>query len=171
MKLWTEVAFRVVVVVSLTMAARAWAGGVPDGQRWWSHVAVLADDRFEGRNTGSEGHRKAAAYVAEQFARLGLKPAGTDGYLQPVRLKSREIDEKQSSLALVRPNGQEPLTLGQDAIISMRIDPAPMVEAEMVFAGYGLSIPEANHDDFAGLHVRGKLSPGGSSPDPLPLPA
>ena len=47
--------------------------------------------------------------------------------------------------------------LGTDAIISLRVDPAPTVEAELVFAGHGLSIPEANHDDFAGLDVRGKL--------------
>ena len=137
--------------------SRAWAGDVPDGQRWWSHVAVLADDRLEGRNTGSAGHLKAAEYVAGEFARSGLEPAGTDGYLQPVHLISRAIDESHSSLSLIKPDGVEPLTLGRDAIISMRIDPAPTVEAEMVFAGHGLSIPEANHDDFAGLDVRGKL--------------
>jgi len=56
----------------------AWAGGEPDGQRWWSHVLVLADDRLEGRGTGSPGHRKAAEYVAREFERAGLKPAGTD---------------------------------------------------------------------------------------------
>ncbi len=54
------------------------AGDVPDGQRWWSHVAVLADDRLEGRITGSQGHRKAAEYVAAEFARSGLEPAGTE---------------------------------------------------------------------------------------------
>ena len=49
------------------------AGDVPDGQRWWSHVAVLADDNLEGRNSGSAGHRKAAEYVAAQFARAGAR--------------------------------------------------------------------------------------------------
>ena len=39
----------------------------PDGERWWSHVAVLADDALEGRDTGSPGHRKAAEYVAREF--------------------------------------------------------------------------------------------------------
>ena len=42
---------------------------------------VLADDKLEGRNTGSAGHRKAAEYVAREFERAGLKPAGTEGYL------------------------------------------------------------------------------------------
>ncbi len=74
-----------------------------------------------------------------------------------MHLISRTIDESQSSLALIRDAGSEPLTLGRDANISLRIDPAPIVEAELVFAGYGLSIPESHHDDFSGLDVQGKL--------------
>jgi hypothetical protein len=157
MRLWTKVAFVRVALVLVSLGSSAHAGDVPDGQRWWSHVAVLADDRFEGRNTGSAGHHKAAEYVAAEFARAGLKPAGTDGYLQPVHLSSRELDEGHSSLTLLKDSGPEPLVLGRDAIISLRIDPAATVEAELVFVGHGLSIPEANHDDFAELDVSGKL--------------
>jgi Zn-dependent M28 family amino/carboxypeptidase len=134
------------------------AEDTPDGRRWWSHVLILADDKLEGRGTGTEGHRKAAEYVAREFERAGLKPAGTDGYFQPVRLMSREIDEAHSSLTLVRgPGDAEPLVLGRDAILSSRIEPPAALEAEMVFAGHGLAIPEAGIDDFAGLDVRGKL--------------
>ena len=90
-----------------------------------------------------------------------------------MHLTSRDIDESHSSLTLVRRRARSALTLGQDAIISMRVDPAPTVEAELVFAGYGLSIPEAHHDDFAGLDVRGKLvvtspAPRRRSPGPWP---
>ena len=46
--------------------ALVFAAGIPDGERWWSHVKFLADDKLEGRNTGSEGHRVAARYVAEE---------------------------------------------------------------------------------------------------------
>jgi hypothetical protein len=131
---------------------------MPDGRRWWSHVLVLADDKLEGRGTGTEGHRKAAEYVAREFERAGLQPAGADGYFQSIRLISREIDEAHSSLTLVRGAGtEEPLVLGQDAILSSRVEPPPALEAEMVFAGHGLQTPEAGIDDFAGLDVRGKL--------------
>ncbi len=133
------------------------AADMPDGRRWWSHVAFLADDALEGRETGSPGHRKAAEYVAGEFARLGLRAAGTDGYLQPVNLKSLTIDEAHCRLALVRDGGEEPLRLGEDALISLRVDPAPSLEAPLVFAGYGLSIPEVGHDDFKGLDAKGKL--------------
>jgi Zn-dependent M28 family amino/carboxypeptidase len=128
-----------------------------DGKTWWEHVKVLADDKMEGRDTGSEGHRRAAAYVAEQMKNAGLKPAGTDGFFQPIKFVTRKIDESQSSMALVRGGTEEPLTLGDDANISMRINPAESIEAPLVFVGYGLRVPEANYDDFAGLDVKGKI--------------
>lgn len=146
--------------MAVAMAAAGWcvrAADAPDGRRWWSHVTVLADDALEGRETGSVGHRKAAEYVAGEFAKAGLRPAGTDGYLQPVALKSRTIDEDRCRLALARDGAEEPLKLGEDAAIGVRIDPAPSVEAPLVFAGYGLSIPDVGHEDFKGLDVRGKL--------------
>src|SRR5512135_1138909 len=146
------------LVVAATLAASPVCGDdEPDGRRWWSHVRVLADDAFEGRETGSAGHRKAAEYVAGEFRRLGLMPAGTDGYLQPVALRSRTIDEAHCRLELVRPTGSEALELGGDAIIGLRGEPAPEVDAELVFAGYGLSVPEAGIDDLRDPDVRGKV--------------
>ena len=125
--------------------------------RWWAHVAFLASDALEGRDTGSEGHKKAAAYVAEQFKAAGLAAAGTSGYLQPVRFTSRTIVEAQSSLALVRDGVSAPVALGTEAAFSMRIDPAPTVDARLAFVGYGLSIPELQIDDLAGQDLRGKV--------------
>jgi Zn-dependent M28 family amino/carboxypeptidase len=125
--------------------------------RWWAHVSFLASDELQGRDTGSDGHKKAAAYVAEQFKAAGLAPAGTAGYLQPVQFTSRKIVEAQSSLALVRDGKAEPVALGPEAAFSMRIDPAPQVEAPLVFVGYGLKIPELKIDDLAGQDLRGKV--------------
>ena len=144
-----------------------------DGKRWWSHIVYLADDKLEGRNTGSEGYRKAAVYVAGELERAGLKPAGTSGYFQPVKFQSREIVEENSSLSL---NHQMdmivPVALGEDAMISMRIDPAAEIKAPVVFAGYGLTAPEMKYDDLAGLDLRGKIMAyvsGGPASIPGPL--
>ena len=125
--------------------------------RWFSHVEALANDGMRGRETGSPEHLKAADYVADHFKQAGLEPAGTAGYLQPVAFRSRRINEAQSSLALVTKGKAVPVTLGDEATFGMRIDPAPSVEAPLVFAGHGLQIPEVNHDDFAGLDVKGKV--------------
>src|SRR5262249_25393909 len=51
--------------------------------RWWSHVAFLADDRLQGRETGSPGHREAAEYIAKHFKEAGVKPGGARRYFQP----------------------------------------------------------------------------------------
>src|SRR5215472_8665134 len=88
---------------------------------WWTRVEALANDGMEGRNTGSAGHKRAAEYVAAEFKKTGLEPAGTDGYIQPVAFKTRRIIESQSSLALERDGRTEPLALGNDANISMRV--------------------------------------------------
>ncbi|HET9703720.1 MAG TPA: hypothetical protein VFP85_06765, partial [Vicinamibacterales bacterium] len=142
-------------------------------ETWWSHVVFLADDAMKGRDTGSPEHRKAAEYVAEQFKRAGVQPGGTKGYFQPVAFRSRRIDEPKSSLMLVRKDGgTDAVVLGDEATFSMRIEPAPSVEAPLVFAGYGLQIPEAQHDDLRGLDLKGKivvLLTGGPSHIPGPL--
>jgi Zn-dependent M28 family amino/carboxypeptidase len=143
----------------LSLAATALLAATAfDGSRWWSHVEFLASDKLEGRNTGSPGHRKAAEYVAAQFERDGLKAAGEQGYLQPVKFLSKELDESKSSLALVRDGREQKLTLGEDAIIGTGVDPVPAVEAGLVFVGYGLRAPESNYDDFAGLDTKGKIA-------------
>ena len=140
-----------------------------DGTTWWNYVKILAADNMEGRETGSPGLRKAQEYVVEQLKRAGLEPVGSRSYYQMVRFESRQIVEKESSLALMH-NGQvEPLTLGDDAIFSTRVDLAPAVNAPLVFAGYGLTVPELGHNDLEGLDLRDKVAvifPGAPSEIP-----
>lgn len=141
--------------------------------KWWSHIEFLANDGMNGRDTGSPEHRRAAEYIAAEFKRAGLEPGGTNGYFQSIRFRSRRIVEAKSSLQLVRPGGAvENVELGEEATFSMRIEPAPSVEAPIVFAGYGLQVPESKHDDLAGLDLKGKivlLLTGGPSNIPGPL--
>ena len=120
-----------------------------DGKTWWEHVKVLADDRMEGRDTGSEGLRKAEAYVVEQLTKAGAQPAGTEGFYQTLKFVSRQIVEKDSRIALVRHGTEEPLELGDDAYFNTRVDlVSEEMETPLVFAGYGLTIPEKNYDDL-----------------------
>ncbi len=145
--------------ITLAATVLAIAGTIvhADQKRWWSHVEFLASDDMKGRNTGSPEHKRAAEYVAAQFQKAGLEPAGVGGYVQPVKFKTRQIDEAHSSLALVRNGKTEPLALGEDANFSMRIDPAPTVDAPLVFAGYGLNIPEQHINEFEGLNLKGAV--------------
>jgi len=170
---------RLLVLVFLSTALHAQNSSAPqgnaasfDGKSWWNYVKVLAADDMEGRETGSEGLRKAQAYIVEQLKSAGLEPAGVNGFYQPVKFISRQIDESASGLALVRNGKDEPLVLGQDAMFSTRVDLAPEVDAPLVFAGYGLRVPEKDYDDFAGLDVKGKvvvIITGSPSDLPAPL--
>ncbi len=129
-----------------------------DGKSWWDMVKVLADDKFEGRDTGSTGEREAQAYIVRQLKALGVQPAGSRGFYQSVALRTVEIQEADSALALIRGGQPQSLTLGEQAFISTRIAPAPHLEAPLVFVGYGLDIPENNYDDLAGLDLNGKVA-------------
>jgi Zn-dependent M28 family amino/carboxypeptidase len=154
-------AFPAISAALLLLAATTFAQTAANhfsGDAWWAHVQFLADDNLEGRETGSEGLRKAEAYVVDQFKKAGLEPAGTDGYYQPVKFVSREIVESESSAALISGGKAEPLVLGDDAYFSTRVNLSPdAITAKLVFVGYGLKIPEQNFDDLAGLDLKGRI--------------
>ena len=129
-----------------------------DGTSWWAHVKVLADDSLEGRDTGSEGLRKAQAYAVQQLQKAGLEPAGTNGFYQPVSFNQFTVDESKSSLALVGKDSTLRLSFANDAYISTRLTRnSSQVKAALVFIGYGLKVPENNLDEIAGLDVKGKV--------------
>jgi hypothetical protein len=163
-----------IVVVIVIMTALAQNPASNPAQEWWKHIQFLASDELAGRETGSEGHKRAAEYVAGAFQRAGLKPGGARGYFQSVKFVSRRIVEERSSLAIVRNGKPEAIVLGEEATFSMSIEHAPRTEAPIVFVGYGLTVPEMNYDDLAGLDLRGKvvlLLSGGPSEIPGPLRA
>lgn len=124
-----------------------------------AHMRFLADDLLEGRGTGTRGYQLAAKYVAAQFETLGLEPAGTDGnYFQPVPLRKLSVIASESRLVLVREGKEEILTYGKDYLFSGdRTRTKVHVEADVVFAGFGVTAPELGYDDYAGLDVRGKI--------------
>ena len=133
--------YTILLTLLLAISAAAQTASHFDGQSWWNHIKFLADDKLEGRDTGSRGEREAQKYAVEQLKNAGAEPAGVNGFYQPVKFVSRQIVEKDCSLALIRDGKREPLTLGEDAIISTRVMPAPEVEAPLVFVGYGLKVP------------------------------
>src|SRR5437667_6028831 len=129
-----------------------------DGNSWWAHVKFLADDSLEGRDTGSEGLRKAQAYAVEQLQKAGLEPAGANGFYQPVRFNQYEVEESKSFLPLVTGVQSQSLSFADDAFINTRSTRASAnLSAPLVFVGYGLQIPEKNLDELAGLDLQGKI--------------
>lgn len=52
-------------------------------------VAYLADDKLEGRQTGTPGEKLASDYIIKRFKDIGIQPLGTDGFLQPFTFKPK----------------------------------------------------------------------------------
>ena len=128
------------------------------GKAWWSHIVFLADDKLEGRKAGTPGYDEAARYVAAQFDAAKLKPAGTHGFFQRVPLTMRQMSDAQSSIELLREGKAETLPYGKSAYLLPRGTSGRVVEAEAVFVGYGLKVPEAGIDDLKGLDLKGKVA-------------
>ena len=154
-----RVAISVILLSVLASVVSAQQGASQfDGNSWWAHVKFLADDSLEGRDTGSEGLRKAQAYAVEQLKKAGLEPAGTNGFYQPVRFIQYQVDEFKSSLSLVTNGQAKKLSFAEDAFIGTRATRASVnLSASLVFVGYGLKIPEKNLDELSGLDLKGKI--------------
>ena len=127
------------------------------GERWWADVKQLASDKMQGRGTGTEGYRNAAQYVVDEFQQLGLQPAGIRTFFQPVDFEARTLLEDRSTLELARDGKIIPMRFGTETILFPVGESGQPFEADIVFAGYGLTIREYAHDDFAGLDIAGKV--------------
>jgi hypothetical protein len=154
------------VLLLFGAAALFAADYVAEGDLWWAHIQFLADDKLQGRDVGADGYREAVKYVAGKMETYGLKPAGTDGYLQNVKFETRQVVDDQTTLAIIR-EGTSILLEQGDATLNARADLAPAVEAPMVFVGYGLRIPEAKYDELAGIDLHGKIAVYVNAPGPV----
>jgi len=90
------------------------------------HIGVLADDSMLGRATPSPQLEQVARYVAEQFRRFGLKPAGDTGYLQRYTVAQRVVDTQASAIRIA---GAAPATLRPGTeVYLLRFTPLPTRE-------------------------------------------
>ncbi len=120
-----------------------------------AHIRFLADDALEGRGTGTRGHAIAARYVASQLEALGFEPAGDAGtWFQRVPMVGMTVLARRSALEI---DGHR-FTYPNDVFLSPRPGVASQeVQGELVFAGYGISVPRYGYDDLP-VNLRGKIA-------------
>ncbi|MSO45607.1 MAG: M28 family peptidase [Acidobacteria bacterium] len=106
-----------------------------DTRRWWGHVQALSNDSLEGRDTGSEGHKKAATYVANQFERNGIVAAGERGYYQTVPIRSLRLNTTRSTAVLTRNGRMQPLRWFQQITIGASASLPTSFDGRLVFVG------------------------------------
>lgn len=140
----------------------------PSPAKLRQHVSYLASDALDGRRTGTAGANDAARYIAGEFSRLGLKP-GNDGpeARKPSQAMARYL-QTFPYVAGVEIGKGNALSFGAtkpDHSLSTPIDWLPLgfsanakVEGGIVFAGFGITASELNHDDYAGQSANGKIA-------------
>lgn len=143
------------LMLAALVAAPALAAPQFSADAFRAHVSFLADDRLEGRDTGSRGHEIAARYVVAQFMAAGLKPAGEGGgWYQTVKLREARLVPGSAAMTI----GSHKRPTGDGVIIGPGlVEARQTVTAPVVFAGHCLYEPSLGIDDFKGLDVKGKL--------------
>ncbi|HCY76802.1 MAG TPA: hypothetical protein DHV28_12850 [Ignavibacteriales bacterium] len=119
------------------------------------NVGILSSPDFDGRLPGSEGYNKAAQFVANKFAELGLKPAGDEKYFQYLNVEYNKIESPAIFKTIVDGDITN-YVLGNDFVLR-GFTGSNKFTLPVVFCGYGLSRPYLNYDDYAGVNVKNKI--------------
>ena len=130
-----------------------------DASRIKSHLRFLSDDLLEGRDTGARGHEIASLYIAAEFERYGLTPAGDNGtYMQRVNFVQAKIDQSSIKLSLTGSQGDMALSYPKQFLTSPNpVNEITQMTGKLVFVGYGIVAPELQHNDYLDMDVKGKV--------------
>ncbi len=117
--------------------------------------STLASPEFGGRLPGSEGYNKAAQFAAGQFAEFGLKPAGGENYFQNFNVEYNSIDSP-AVFKVITGSDTTDYTIGKDFVLR-GFTGSNSFTLPTAFCGYGISRPDLNYDDYAGVDVNNKI--------------
>ena len=126
--------------------------GVITGINLQKHLTIIASDNFEGRETGTEGQRKAAAYIESQFKAMGLKPAPAlnGNYQQYYPLYQDSLVKAE-----LKVDGKDAV-FGKDFITPLNTNETGKFKGKkIVFVGYG--IDDEKYSDYKDVKVKGKV--------------
>jgi hypothetical protein len=123
-------------------------------------VRFLADDLLEGREAGTRGYDLAALYVAAQYRLIGLEPGGEDGsFFQRVPMVRGVRERDGARFALTRDGRTREFAFESEFLPAINFTAGTAaVTAPMVFVGQAVYAPELQHDDFAGVELKGKIA-------------
>jgi len=131
-----------------------------DSEKIRATVKYLSDDKLEGRGTGQKGGDTAADWIAQQFKSYGLQPAGDNGtFFQNIKFYGITTDQKNTQFSFV-PKSGGPITLkfADDFVATDEThSEKSVINAPLVYVGYGINAPEYQWDDYKGIDLKGKV--------------
>src|ERR1035437_9724253 len=120
------------------------------------HINFLASDDLKGRLSGSKEIYIAAVYIKDEFETYHRKPLFKDSYFQEYNFISDVKLTDNNSLSFNINGDKKKLELYKD-FIPTTFSGKNSLKAGLVFAGYGISAPKLNYDDYANIYVKGKV--------------
>ena len=144
-------------ILLFAVAAYSIAVGQPsfDADRYLAHIKFLASPEMKGRASGSPELEKAAKYISDKFRADGLKPLG-GSYLEPFEITTSSKLGRNNRFEAVRDGKTETLQVTKE-FAPYNFSASGKASGQVVFAGYGITAPEYNYDDYAGIDVHGKF--------------
>jgi len=122
------------------------------------HIKWLSSDALEGRGTGTHANDIVAEYIAREFERYGLKPAGMNGtFLQPFEVVTG-VKLGNDNAITVKINGKSMQGTLETDFTPLGFSLNGRAKSELVFVGYGISAPTMNHDDYTSPDLKGKIA-------------
>lgn len=121
-------------------------------------IKAMSADKFEGRAPGTKGEELTVKYLEDEFKKLGLTPGNSDGtFVQKVPLVGI-TGTNPKPLTIAGADGTKTFRWKDDVVAWTKhvADGAAIESSEMIFAGYGVTAPEFNWDDFKDVDVKGK---------------
>lgn len=145
----------------------------------YQHIKYLSSDELEGRFPGTNGDQLTRSYVASEFEKYKLKPAGENGFFQPLEIYTQVVLSGENSFR-IESSGETNSYKVEEDFIPFGFSGSGIADGELVFVGYGISAPEQNYDDYKGkdgndMDISGKIlvmmkySPGGNEPHNNPF--
>ena len=119
-------------------------------------VKYLSSKELAGRLPGHTGYTKAANFIANEFAKLKLKPGGNNCYFQNFKIEYNEILAPEH-FSVICKNKKINYQLGTDYVYRGFTGAGKFI-TNVVFCGYGLSEPDSAYDDYTGIDVKNKIA-------------
>jgi len=123
---------------------------------YMSYVRFLASDDMKGRATGSPELDECAAYIAKQFRAMHLQPIDGKSYYQDFDVTTSAKLGSHNRMSIEEGAKRAAFTLQQD-FVPLNLSSPGEVSAPLAFAGYGITAPEYNYDDYNGIDAKGKI--------------
>lgn len=132
---------------------------VISGNAVFAHVALLADDLYEGREAGKRGYQLAAKYVATQFSAMGLAPGNDDSFFQTVPFATAIVVEGSRTLTVSSASGERSYKTFEEFVSAPSLAAEDVtITAPLVFVGYGVNAPSIERNDYENVDLEGKIA-------------